>query len=222
MSDTAKPLSLVVLISGRGSNLRAILDAIADNSLRATVEAVISSRADAAGLAYAQRANIDTLALDPADYRLREDYDRALQGLIDRFQPDFVVLAGFMRILSDGFVQHYRGRLLNIHPSLLPALRGLNTHQRALDEGLHEHGASVHLVTEELDGGPVIIQVRVPVLPGDTAGSLAERVLEQEHRLYVEALRLLAEKQVYWDGNRLVHNKEPLSRPLQMSTQPRN
>jgi phosphoribosylglycinamide formyltransferase-1 len=216
MADAGKPLSLVVLISGRGSNLRAILDAIQAGELHASVKAVISTRADAPGLGDAQRANVDTLALDPGDYPVREDYDRALQGLIDGFQPDLVALAGFMRILTPGFVQHYRGRLINIHPSLLPALRGLNTHQRALEQGLREHGASVHFVTEELDGGPVIIQVHIPVLAGDTAESLAARVLSQEHRLYVEALRLLAEKRVHWDGQQLMYNQQPLHEPLQM------
>jgi len=216
MADAGKPLSLVVLISGRGSNLRAILDAIQAGELHASVKAVISTRADAPGLGDAQRANVDTLALDPGDYPVREDYDRALQGLIDGFQPDLVALAGFMRILTPGFVQHYRGRLINIHPSLLPALRGLNTHQRALEQGLREHGASVHFVTEELDGGPVIIQVRIPVLAGDTVESLAARVLSQEHRLYVEALRLLAEKRVHWDGHQLMYNQQPLHEPLQI------
>jgi len=222
MADAVKPLSLVVLISGRGSNLQAILDAIQAGTLRTSVKAVISTRADASGLVNAQRANIDTLALDPGDYPVREDYDRALQGLIDGFQPDLVALAGFMRILTPGFVQHYRGRLINIHPSLLPALRGLNTHQRALDRGLREHGASVHFVTEELDGGPVIIQVRVPVLAGDTAESLAARVLSQEHRLYVEALHLLAEKRVYWDGQQLMYNQQPLHQPLLMDPEQPN
>ncbi|MCG6866978.1 MAG: phosphoribosylglycinamide formyltransferase [Thiogranum sp.] len=222
MADAVKPLSLVVLISGRGSNLQAILDAIQAGKLRTSVKAVISTRVDASGLVNAQRANIDTLALDPGDYPVREDYDRALRGLIDGFQPDLVALAGFMRILTPGFVQHYRGRLINIHPSLLPALRGLNTHQRALDRGLREHGASVHFVTEELDGGPVIIQVRVPVLAGDTAESLAARVLSQEHRLYVEALHLLAEKRVYWDGQQLMYNQQPLHQPLLMDPEQPN
>jgi phosphoribosylglycinamide formyltransferase-1 len=217
MSERARPLSLVVLISGRGSNLQAILEAIAAGKLAASVKAVISSRADAAGLANAQRAGVDILALDPADYPDRRDYDRALQGLIDRFDPDLVVLAGFMRILTDEFVHHYRGRLINIHPSLLPALRGLDTHRRALEDGRREHGASVHLVTEELDGGPVIIQVPVPIQAGDTPESLAARVLAEEHRLYVEALRLFGEGRVYWDGKQLMHNGQPLNQPLQMN-----
>jgi phosphoribosylglycinamide formyltransferase-1 len=219
MAEPDKPLSLVVLISGRGSNLKAILDAIRSGAIPATVKAVISSRVDADGLQIAHRQNIDTLALDPADYPVREDYDRALQGLIDRFEPDLVLLAGFMRILSPAFVQHYRGRMINIHPSLLPALRGLDTHRRALEAGLSEHGASVHFVTEELDGGPVIIQARVPVLAGDTPATLAARVLTEEHRLYVQALRLLAEKRLHWDGNQLLYDQQPLRHPLQLDAQ---
>jgi phosphoribosylglycinamide formyltransferase-1 len=219
MAEPDKPLSLVVLISGRGSNLKAILDAIRSGAIPATVKAVISSRVDADGLQIARRHNIDTLALDPADYPVREDYDRALQGLIDRFEPDLVLLAGFMRILSPAFVQHYRGRMINIHPSLLPALRGLDTHRRALEAGLSEHGASVHFVTEELDGGPVIIQARVPVLAGDTPATLAARVLTEEHRLYVQALRLLAEKRLHWDGKQLLYDQQPLRHPLQLDAQ---
>lgn len=217
MTEAAAPLSLVVLISGRGSNLKAILDAIEHDRLEAVVRAVISSRADAPGLEYARRAGIDTLALDAADYPERPAYDRALSGLIDRFAPDLVLLAGFMRVLSADFVQRYRGRLINIHPSLLPALRGLNTHQRALDRGLREHGASVHFVTEELDGGPVFIQVKVPVLAGDDAATLAARVLRQEHRLYVEALRLLARQRIQWNGEQLLYNSQPLLEPLQLT-----
>jgi phosphoribosylglycinamide formyltransferase-1 len=222
MAESDQPLSLVVLISGRGSNLNAILDAIQAGELQATVKAVISSRVDADGLTRARECNIDTLALDPVDYPVREDYDRALQGLIDQFEPDLVVLAGFMRILSPGFVQHYAGRIINIHPSLLPALRGLDTHRRALQEGVSEHGASVHFVTEELDGGPVIIQVRVPVLAGDDADTLAARVLREEHRLYVQALRLLAEKRVHWDGKQLVYDQQPLRNPLQLDPEQRD
>ena len=211
-----KPFSLVVLISGRGSNLKAILDAISTDDLPVVVTAVVSDRPQAPGLDYARAANIHTLALDAADYPDRNDYDRALRGLIDRFEPDLVALAGFMRILTPAFVQHYRGRLINIHPSLLPEFRGLNTHQRALDQGVDEHGASVHFVTEELDGGPVIVRVRVPVLPGDDAERLAARVLEQEHRLYPQAIRWLAEGRVSLNGETLLFDRKPLQQQLQI------
>ena len=207
-------LSLVVLISGRGSNLKAILDAISNGELNAEVRAVISSRLDAAGLDHARQHRIDTLALDSNDYPSREAYDRALQGLIDRFNPDLVVLAGFMRILTPELVRHYQGRMINIHPSLLPALRGLNTHQRALDKGLREHGASVHMVTEELDGGPVILQVRVPILEDDDAEKLGQRVLEQEHDLYLQALKWFAAGRIQWSGKQLLLDERPLKEPL--------
>ena len=217
MSEQQRPLALVVLISGRGSNLKALLDAIDRGELPAVVKAVISDRADAAGLEYSRRRNIDILALDPADYADKTSYDCALQGLIDGFEPGLVVLAGFMRILTAGFVQHYRQRLINIHPSLLPALRGLGTHRRALEQGISEHGASVHFVTEELDGGPVIVQVRVPVLPDDDTAQLAARVLEQEHRLYPLAIRWLAEGRVRWQDDQLLFDDQPMQQPLQFS-----
>jgi len=216
MPEHKQPLSLVVLISGRGSNLKAILDAIRRGELSAVVRAVVSDQTRAPGLEYAHQENIDTLALDAADYPDRGDYDLALQGLIDRFEPGLVVLAGFMRILTPGFVHHYQGRLINIHPSLLPELRGLNTHQRAIDKGIREHGASIHFVTEELDGGPVIVQVRVPVLPDDDADRLAARVLKQEHRLYAQAIRWLAEGRVSLDGEQLLFDQQPLRQPLQI------
>ena len=168
------------------------------------------------GLEYARQENIDTLALDAADYPDRDGYDRALQGLIDRFEPGLVVLAGFMRILTTAFVHHYQGRLINIHPSLLPELRGLKTHQRAIDKGVKEHGASVHFVTEELDGGPVFVQVRVPVLPDDDAERLAARLLKQEHRLYTQAIRWLAEGRVSLHGEQLLFDQQPLLQPLQI------
>ncbi len=196
MTETHAPLKLVVLISGRGSNLKAILEAIDAGELPAVVSAVISNRVDAPGLAYASERAIDTLVLDAADYPEREAYDHALQGMIDLFKPGLVVLAGFMRILTPAFVHHYTGRLINIHPSLLPEFRGLDTHRRALEAGHTEHGASVHFVTEELDGGPLVAQVRVPVLPDDNAETLAQRVLEQEHRLYVTVIRWIAEGRV--------------------------
>ncbi len=216
MADAHAPLKLVVLISGRGSNLKAILDAIDAGRLSAAVCAVISNRADAPGLEYARQRAIDTLALDPADYPDRETYDRALQGMIDLFNPGLVVLAGFMRILSPGFVQHYAGRLINIHPSLLPAFRGLDTHRRAIEAGHEVHGASVHFVTEELDGGPVIAQVRVPVLDGDTPDTLAQRVLEQEHHLYVKVIQWIAEGRVTLDEEGLRFDGERLDAPKQL------
>lgn len=216
MSDHKQPLSLVVLISGHGSNLKAILDAISRGELPAVVTAVISDRSQAPGLEYAHQENIDTLALDAADYPDRKDYDRALQGLIDRFEPSLVVLAGFMRILTAAFVHHYQGRLINIHPSLLPELRGIDTHQRAIDKGVKEHGASVHFVTEELDGGPVFVQVRVPVLPDDDAERLAARVLRQEHRLYPQAIHWLAEGRVSLNGEQLLLDQQPMQQPLQI------
>jgi phosphoribosylglycinamide formyltransferase-1 len=216
MSEHEQPRSLVVLISGRGSNLKAILAAVKRGDLPAVVTAVVSDKTQAAGLDYARAANIDTLALEAADYPDMEGYDRALQGLIDRFEPDLVVLAGFMRILTPAFVHHYQGRLINIHPSLLPEFRGLNTHQRAIEQGVKEHGASVHFVTEELDGGPVIVQVRVPVLPGDDAERLAARVLKQEHRLYPQAIRWLAEGRVRLNGEQLLFDQQPMQQPLQI------
>ncbi len=210
------PLPLVVLISRRGSNLKAILDAIQGGELNASVRAVISNNADAPGLEYARQNDIDTLALDAADYPGREAYDHALQGLIERFEPGLVVLAGFMRILSAPFVQHFRGRLINIHPSLLPAFRGLDTHRRAIEAGATEHGASVHLVSEELDGGPVIVQTKVPVLPEDSEEQLAERVLQQEHRLYPQAIQWIAEGRLRREGEELQFDGRPLNGPLQL------
>lgn len=190
-------LRVVVLISGRGSNLAAIMDAIDRQTLPVDIEAVISNRREAPGLDLAANAGIPAHVLDHRRYGDREAFDKALAELIERYRPDLVVLAGFMRILTGAFVQRFAGRLINIHPSLLPRLRGLDTHARAIAEGCREHGASVHFVTEELDGGPVILQARVPVLPDDTPEALAARVLEQEHRIYPEALRMIAEGRVH-------------------------
>jgi phosphoribosylglycinamide formyltransferase-1 len=182
-------LPVVVLISGSGSNLQAIIDA----DLPITIRAVISNRADAYGLTRAEQAGIPTAVLDHKAYPDRESYDAALQALIDSYRPGLLVLAGFMRILSDGFVRHYEGRMINIHPSLLPKYRGLDTHARAIAAGDAEAGCSVHFVTPELDSGPIIIQARVPIRDGDTPETLAARVLEQEHRIYPEAIRKFAE-----------------------------
>lgn len=182
-------LSIVILISGSGSNLQAIIDA----DLPVTIRAVISNRADAYGLTRAEAAGIPTAVLNHKSFPDRETYDAALQSLIDSYNPGLLVLAGFMRILSDGFVRHYEGRMINIHPSLLPKYRGLHTHARAIEAGDKEAGCSVHFVTPELDAGPIIIQAHVPILEDDTPEILAARVLEQEHRIYPEAIRRFAE-----------------------------
>lgn len=176
-------MSVVVLISGRGSNLQAILDA------GIPVSAVISNRPDAGGLAIAERRGVATAVVEHRRFATREAFDAALAEEIDRHSPRLVALAGFMRVLTPGFVARYAGRLVNIHPSLLPAFPGLDTHARALAAGAKRHGCSVHFVTAQLDHGPIIAQASVPVLPGDTAQTLAARVLAQEHLIYPRALR---------------------------------
>ncbi|VXC06332.1 phosphoribosylglycinamide formyltransferase 1 [Pseudomonas sp. 8BK] len=185
--------NVVVLISGSGSNLQALIDSIAHDGNPAHISAVISNRADAYGLERAKQAGIATTVLDHKQFDGREAFDAALVGAIDAFNPQLVVLAGFMRILTPGFIRHYSGRLLNIHPSLLPKYKGLHTHQRALDAGDTEHGCSVHFVSEELDGGPLVVQAVVPVQSDDSPTSLAQRVHEQEHVIYPLAVRWFAE-----------------------------
>jgi phosphoribosylglycinamide formyltransferase 1 len=213
------PASLVVLISGRGSNLQALIDAIERGDLPARIGAVISNCAGVYGLERAQRAGIPTEVLDHRAFRSRRDFDQALAALIDRYAPDIVVLAGFMRILTPELVQRYAGRVLNIHPSLLPEFPGLHTHERALEADVTEHGASVHFVTERLDGGPVIIQAAVPVLPGDDAETLAERVLAREHRIYPLAIRWLAEGRLRLAGDTVWLDGRPLSEPERLSNE---
>ncbi|MDP2574000.1 phosphoribosylglycinamide formyltransferase [Vibrio penaeicida] len=176
--------NIVVLISGNGSNLQAVIDACENGSIEGKVSAVFSNKADAYGLERAKRSGIDARAVSHKDFESREAFDLALMGEIDQYQPDLIILAGYMRILSEGFVRHYMGKMINIHPSLLPKYPGLNTHQRAIDAGDKEHGTSVHFVTEELDGGPVILQAKVPVFENDSAEALAERIQTQEHRIY--------------------------------------
>jgi phosphoribosylglycinamide formyltransferase 1 len=188
-------LPIVVLISGSGSNLQTIIDATA-NDLPVEIRAVISNRPDAYGLTRAKEAGITTAVLENGEFVDRESYDTALRELIDSYAPELVVLAGFMRILSDGFVRHYEGRMMNIHPSLLPKYRGLHTHARAIEAGDQVAGCTVHYVTPELDAGPIILQARVPVLDGDTPDTLAARVLEQEHKIYPEAIRFFAEQRL--------------------------
>ena len=185
--------NIVILISGRGSNMEAIVRAQQAEAWPARIAAVISNKPDAKGLAFAQSHGIPTAVVPNKEFPTREAFDAALQETIDRFEPDLVVLAGFMRILTAPFVEHYAGRMLNIHPSLLPLFPGLHTHRQALDAGVEEHGATVHFVTAELDHGPAVIQARIPVLPGDTEDSLAERLLAEEHVIYPKAVRLFIE-----------------------------
>ena len=185
--------NIVILISGRGSNMEAIVRAQQAEAWPARIAAVISNKPDAKGLAFAQSHGIPTAVVPNKEFPTRDAFDAALQETIDRFEPDLVVLAGFMRILTAPFVEHYAGRMLNIHPSLLPLFPGLHTHQQALDAGVEEHGATVHFVTAELDHGPAVIQARIPVLPGDTEDSLAQRLLAEEHVIYPQAVRLFIE-----------------------------
>jgi len=213
-------LPIVVLISGRGSNLKAIIDAIGNDALPVEIRAVVTDRPRAAGLRHARAAGIPIEAVEAADFPDRERFDLALAERIDRHAPRLVVLAGFMRILSPRFVAHYAGRLINIHPSLLPAFKGLDTHRRALHAGVREHGASVHLVTEELDGGPVVLQVAVPVRADDTPETLAARVLRQEHRLYPSAIRWFAEGRLAWNQGRVWLDGAPLAAPARLPAAP--
>ncbi len=209
-------IRLVVLISGRGSNLQAILDQAVSGELPVEVAAVVSNRPGVHGLERARQAGVPALELDHKNFADRPEFEAALIETIDHRHPDLVVLAGFMRVLTAGFTEHYRGRLLNIHPSLLPKFRGLHTHERAIAAGETEHGASIHFVTAELDGGPVIVQARVPVLPGDDSDALAARVLEQEHRLFPLAIRWFAEQRLRLEGEQVWFDGQPLVEQLRL------
>ena len=195
--------NIVILISGRGSNMEALIAARDAGTLPVNIAAVISNRPDAAGLETAEKAGITAHYINHKAFAEREVFDAALAECIDGFAPDLVVLAGFMRILGDGFVRHYAGRLMNIHPSLLPAFPGLHTHRRALDEGVRIHGCSVHFVTPMLDHGPIIIQAAVPVLDSDDEATLAARVLRQEHRIYPQAVRWFVAGRLRLEGGRV-------------------
>jgi len=213
-------LPIVVLISGGGTNLQAIIDAAKDD-LPVEIKAVISNQPDAYGLERARRANIPVAILDHRQFPNRESFDTALARLIDSYQPRLVLLAGFMRILTPGLVRHYHGRMLNIHPSLLPDFQGLHTHQRVLEAGARKHGASIHFVTEELDGGPIIIQASVPVLPDDDAETLAARVLQKEHVIYPLAVRWFAQDRLSLNGkDQVVLDGEVLNSPVQLEQAP--
>ena len=199
---------LGVLISGRGSNLQAIIDAIAGGRLAATVAIVISNRADAAGLGRARSAGIETLYLNPRDYDDRDAYDAAIAGVLRARRVDLVCLAGFMRLVGPRLLEAFPNRILNIHPSLLPSFPGLDAQRQALEHGVQVTGATVHLVTSELDGGPIVLQAAVPVAPGDSVDSLSARILLEEHRIYPEAIRIVLEGGWTIDGRRLVRVAE--------------
>mgnify|MGYP000877176365 CR=1 FL=1 len=196
--------NIVILISGRGSNMEAIVHACAQEKWGARIAAVVSNKASAGGLAFAASHGIATEVVDHKQFDSREAFDTELARVIDQHQPDLVVLAGFMRILTEGFVRHYEGRLLNIHPSLLPAFPGLHTHERAIEAGCKLAGATVHLVTPELDHGPIVIQAAVPVLADDTGDTLSARVLRQEHQIYPRAVRWFVEGQLAVSAEGLV------------------
>ncbi|WP_312154736.1 phosphoribosylglycinamide formyltransferase [Pseudomonas sp.] len=207
----SKTCNVVVLLSGSGSNLQALIDSSLGQVSPVQIRGVISNRADAYGLERAKAAGIDTAVLEHQGFDGRQAFDAALMALIDGMQPDLVVLAGFMRILSGDFVRHYQGRLLNIHPSLLPKYKGLHTHQRALEAGDAEHGCSVHFVTEELDGGPLVVQAVVAVAPDDTVQSLADRVHHQEHQIYPLAVRWFAEGRLRLGEHGALLDGQPLA-----------
>jgi len=212
MTEQGK-LPVVVLISGGGTNLQALIDEAA-HDLPIEIRAVISNIPGVYGLTRATEAGIETRVLDHTRFASREKFDQALTQVIDKFGARLVLLAGFMRILTPDFVRHYSGRMLNVHPSLLPRYQGLHTHRRAIEAGDTEHGASVHFVTEELDGGPVIIQARVPLLADDTEDVLAARVLEKEHIIYPLVTRWFAEGRLQLENDKVILNDQPLVKPV--------
>lgn len=220
MTAPRQALPVAVLISGRGSNLQAIIDAVRAGGLAADIRLVLSNRPDAQGLARARAAGLATAVVESAGHADRASYDRALRDRIDASGARLVVLAGFMRVLSPEFVRHYDGRLINIHPSLLPAFTGLHTHRRALAAGVAEHGASVHFVTEELDGGPVILRARVPVAAGDDEHALADRVHQVEHRILPRVIGWFAAGRLRKDGDRVYFDGRPLNAPLEFADLP--
>ncbi|MBL8270808.1 phosphoribosylglycinamide formyltransferase [Steroidobacter sp.] len=207
-------LPIVILISGRGSNMLAIAERAASGALPVEVRAVISDKAEAAGLASAAALNIPTRSLSPREFADRASYDQALAALLESFQPQLVVLAGFMRILSPGFIATFADRILNIHPSLLPLYRGLHTHRRALEARDSLHGCSVHFVTEELDGGPLVIQAQVKVRPDDSESSLSARVQQQEHSIYSQAIDWFARGRLQLREQRAWLDDRPLEAPV--------
>lgn len=213
-ADSVTAPRILVLASGSGTNLQALIDASRERDFPGQIVAVGSNRPQAFALERAAQANIDTFAVDHTRYGSREEFDGALMAEIRRHNPDLIVLAGFMRILTTDFVRALRGTMLNVHPSLLPKYTGLNTHQRALEAGEKVHGVSIHFVTEELDGGPVIAQAEVSVDPDDTAESLAEKVQQKEHLLYPIVVRWFCEGRIQLGTDYVVFDGQPLNRPL--------
>jgi len=203
-------MPVVILISGSGSNLQAIIDASNDSYCPIQIRAVISNRANVKGLERARLAGIETVVIEHAQFDSRDAFDKELICKIDHYQPDLVILAGFMRILTQQFVEHYHGRLLNIHPALLPDFPGLNTHERAIESGVKQHGASVHFVTTEVDGGPVVLQASVPVKSTDDTKTLAARVLEQEHVIFPLVIKWYAENRLVLENNKPLLDKKEI------------
>ncbi len=210
----ASPIKLAVLISGSGSNLQAIIDAIEQGALKAEIRAVISNRPDAYGLKRAERHGIPAIALDHTRFTSRAQFDQLLQREIDLLDVDFIVLAGYMRILSTEIIQHFYPKMLNIHPSLLPKYQGLHTHQRALENHDREHGVSIHVVTPELDAGPIIIQGKFAIEPQDNPDSLQQKAHKLEHQMYPLVLQWLSEQRLKLSAQALTFDDRPLQQPL--------
>lgn len=208
---------VAALISGRGSNMRSLVEAAKDESFPAEIALVLSNVADAAGLDYARAQNIEALAISHRDYADRESFERALSAALEARGVELICLAGFMRLLTPCFVERWRGKMLNIHPALLPSYRGLHTHERALADGVKIHGATVHFVVPEMDAGPIVAQAAVAVRADDDADALAARVLEQEHRIYPLALRLVASGQAWTSGEKVAFAEEPPPAPALIS-----
>ncbi len=211
------PLALAVLISGNGSNLQAIIDAIEDGRLGAEIRLVLANERDAFGLVRAARHGIATRVIDHRDYPSRAAFDAAMLDCLQPLEPDYIALAGFMRILGADFVHAFAGRILNVHPSLLPAYKGLDTYRRALDNHETRHGVSIHLVTAELDDGPVLLQGDYPIEPGDDVESLQRKGHRLEHQMYPTLLQWLGEGRMSIDGKQIIHDRKPLSAPIRFA-----
>ena len=210
-----RPITLAILISGNGSNLQAIIDAIESTQLNAQIKAVVSNNPEAYGLVRATRHNLHTWVIDDQDYDSRKRYDEVLQHYLESIGPDYIVLAGFMRILSPGFIEAFEHKILNIHPSLLPAYKGLNTYQRALDNAETQHGVSIHLVTAELDAGPIILQASYAVEAGDSVEDLHRKGIQLEHQMYPQVLSWLSDKQLTIKEGQVFYDQALLEQPIQ-------